>query len=362
MRAIIIDDEPLILQRLEKMLRELQIFHDIVCFHDYESLNIYSEIHTIDVAFLDIEMPEKNGVMLARELQLKHENIKIVFITGYERYAVEAFEIYALDYIMKPITRERLHNTIERLMQNTTNTKSTLPKINTSILNCLGELHYVNHKTNKKVPVEKWRTKKAKELFLYLVHNRNKTINRDTLIELLWPNIDLEQARVNLHSAIYQIRRTIHSYEMDMNITRVNDGYKLELKNILIDVDIFDQAATVLPKEICNDTLGEYITFLSLYNGDYFSGTDYWWSEGERTRLQNLYFQHALSLFHFYIKNESYNDAIDICIHLQSINPFEESTYEHLISLYEKTGNKIAKRNQEKILHQLLTDSEMTTI
>ena len=59
MRAIIIDDEPLILQRLEKMLRELQIFHDIVCFHDYESLNIYSEIHTIDVAFLDIEMPEK---------------------------------------------------------------------------------------------------------------------------------------------------------------------------------------------------------------------------------------------------------------------------------------------------------------
>ena len=90
--------------------------------------------------------------MLARELQLKHENIKIVFITGYERYAVEAFEIYALDYIMKPITRERLHNTIERLMQNTTNTKSALPKINTSILNCLGELHYVNHKTNKKFP------------------------------------------------------------------------------------------------------------------------------------------------------------------------------------------------------------------
>ena len=44
--------------------------------------------------------------MLARELQLKHENIKIVFITGYERYAVEAFEIYALDYIMKPITRK----------------------------------------------------------------------------------------------------------------------------------------------------------------------------------------------------------------------------------------------------------------
>ena len=62
MRAIIIDDEPLILQRLEKMLRELQIFHDIVSFHDYESLNVYSEVHTIDVAFLDIEMPEKMGL------------------------------------------------------------------------------------------------------------------------------------------------------------------------------------------------------------------------------------------------------------------------------------------------------------
>ncbi len=44
--------------------------------------------------------------MLARELQSKHKNIKIVFITGHDRYAVEAFEIYALDYIMKPITRK----------------------------------------------------------------------------------------------------------------------------------------------------------------------------------------------------------------------------------------------------------------
>ncbi len=59
MRAIIVDDEPLILQRLEKMLKELQIFKDIVCFDDCESLSFYSKDHTIDVAFLDIEIPEK---------------------------------------------------------------------------------------------------------------------------------------------------------------------------------------------------------------------------------------------------------------------------------------------------------------
>jgi len=362
MRAIIVDDEPLILQRFEKMLKELQIFKDIVCFHDYESLNFYSKRHTIDVAFLDIEMPEKNGVMLAQELQSKHKNIKIVFITGHDRYAVKAFEIYALDYIMKPITRERLHNTIQRLMQNMTIETTNSPTIETSILNCLGELHYVNHGKNKKIPLEKWRTKKAKELFLYLVHNRNKVINRDTLIELLWPETDLEQARVNLYSAIYQIRRTIHAYEMNVNITRVNDGYKLDLQNILIDVDLFEQAAATLPKEICSDTLDTYIAFLSLYTGDYLIDMDYWWSEGERNRLQNLYFQHAFSLIHFYIEGTSYTEAINICIRMQSMNPFEENTYHYLISLYAKTGNKTAKQNQEKKLNKLLSDSEMTTI
>ncbi|MGG0292389.1 response regulator [Bacillus pacificus] len=362
MRVIIVDDEPLILQRIKTMLDELQIFNDIVCFNDYESLNSYSKRHTIDVAFLDIEMPEKNGVMLAKELQSKHKNIKIIFITGHDRYAVEAFEIYALDYIMKPVTRERLHNTIQRLMKNMTIEPTNSSTIETPILNCLGELHYVDHVKSKKILLEKWRTKKAKELFLYLAHNRNKAINRGTLIELLWPNTDLEQARVNLHSAIYQIRRTINFYKMNVNITWINDGYKLDLQNLLIDVDIFDQAASILPKEIRNDTLEKYITFLSLYNGDYFSGMDYWWIEGERTRLQNLYFQHALSLVHFYINNSNYSEAIDICIRMQSINPFEENTYHYLMSLYAKTGNKTAKQNQEKMLYKLLSDSEITPI
>lgn len=362
MRAIIVDDEPLVLQRLEKMLKELQIFKDIACFNDYESLNFYNKRHTIDVAFLDIEMPEKNGIMLARELQSKHKNLKIVFITGHDRYAVEAFEIYALDYIMKPITRERLNNTIQRLMKNMTIEKTNSSTIETSILNCLGELHYVDYKKNKKIPLEKWRTKKVKELFLFLVHNRNKVINRDTLIELLWSNIDLEQARVNLHSTIYQIRRTILAYEMNINITRVNGGYKLDLQNILIDVDLFEQTAATLPKEICSDTLDKYISFLSLYTGDYLINMDYWWSEGERTRLQNLYFQHAFFLIQFYIENASYTEAIDICIHMQSINPFEENTYHYLISLYGKIGNKTAKQNQEKRLQKLLSDSEFNTI
>ena len=260
MRAIIVDDEPLILQRLEKMLKELQIFKDIVCFDDCESLSFIVKIIQLMSHFLILRYL-KNGVMLARELQSKHKNIKIVFITGHDRYAVEAFEIYALDYIMKPITRERLHNTIQRLMQSMTIETTNSSTIETSILNCLGELYYVDHEKTKKSP-RKMAHKKSERTIFILVHNRNKVINRDTLIELLWSNTDLEQARVNLHSAIYQIRRTIHAYEMNVNITRVNDGYKLDLQNILIDVDLFEQAATALPKEICSDTLDKYIACL----------------------------------------------------------------------------------------------------
>ncbi|MFJ8528084.1 response regulator [Bacillus sp. NPDC094106] len=359
MRAIVVDDETLILHQLKRMLDKLNIFHDVVCFDNSKALISYTKNHSIDVAFLDIEMPEINGITLARELQSKYKDIKIIFITGHDNYAVEAFEIYALDYIMKPITRKRLSNTINRLMQSNVHSTCDKSEAKTPILNCLGELSYIDAVTGSRIILEKWRTKKSKELFLYLLHNRNKIVNRDSLIELLWPNIDFDQARVNLHSAIYQLRQTIHFYQIDLHIIRMDDGYKLDLQNISVDVDIFENQASLLPKEVNNETLTDYTTVASLYKGDYLSDNNYWWAEGEKTRLRNLYFKHAFSLIRFYVHVGSYNEAIDLCLLLQGIEPFEEDTYEYLIFLYAKTGNQTAKLNQEAMLFKLLNDNEM---
>lgn len=67
-----------------------------------------------DVAFLDIQMPGESGLMLARELSALPQPPVIVFVTAYERYAVEAFEAHALDYLLKPFDDERLAQTLAR--------------------------------------------------------------------------------------------------------------------------------------------------------------------------------------------------------------------------------------------------------
>ncbi|KQW89951.1 LytTR family transcriptional regulator [Massilia sp. Root418] len=68
----------------------------------------------IDVVFLDIQMPNESGLVLARELAQRQEPPLIVFVTAYNVYAVEAFEVHALDYLLKPFDDQRFAQTVER--------------------------------------------------------------------------------------------------------------------------------------------------------------------------------------------------------------------------------------------------------
>lgn len=68
----------------------------------------------IDVVFLDIQMPNESGLALARELAQRQEPPLIVFVTAYNAYAVEAFEVHALDYLLKPFDDQRFAQTVER--------------------------------------------------------------------------------------------------------------------------------------------------------------------------------------------------------------------------------------------------------
>jgi two-component system LytT family response regulator len=69
----------------------------------------------VDVIFLDIQMPLESGLVLAREISLLREPPLIVFATAYSEHAVDAFEVHALDYLLKPLNDARLAQTIERI-------------------------------------------------------------------------------------------------------------------------------------------------------------------------------------------------------------------------------------------------------
>ncbi len=112
-RAIIADDEPALAEHLARELRTLwpELRIDGIAGNGREALAMV-RAHDPDIVFLDIRMPGLDGFGVARALP---EDIALVFVTAFEEHAVAAFERAAVDYLLKPVTRERLGETVRRL-------------------------------------------------------------------------------------------------------------------------------------------------------------------------------------------------------------------------------------------------------
>lgn len=109
MKIVVVDDEELALKRVERILNELG--YECDTYNDSTELDLDIPY---DIYFLDIEMPEISGIELAKKITAKNEKAFIVFQTAYDEYALEAFEIGAINYILKPYTIEQVQNAIDR--------------------------------------------------------------------------------------------------------------------------------------------------------------------------------------------------------------------------------------------------------
>lgn len=111
--AVVVDDERLARKDLTSMLKAHDNIAVIGQAGDARSAaKLISRLNP-DVVFLDIQMPGASGFDLLERADIKAE---IVFVTAYDEYALRAFEVNALDYLMKPVSRERLAKTVERLL------------------------------------------------------------------------------------------------------------------------------------------------------------------------------------------------------------------------------------------------------
>jgi two-component system, LytTR family, response regulator len=128
MKAIIIDDERLARAELKKLLQEFPEIEVVDEAANADEGISKIENHNPDIIFLDIQMPGKTGFDLLSELDHAPQ---VVFTTAYDEYALKAFEVNALDYLLKPVEPRRLADTIEKLSKGkhaiTTNRSTTEP-------------------------------------------------------------------------------------------------------------------------------------------------------------------------------------------------------------------------------------------
>lgn len=113
-KTVIIDDERLAREEVKRALKNHPEFHVVGEANNVDSAIEIIEQEEPDVLFLDIHMPQKTGFDLLEELTSVPE---VVFTTAYDQYAVKAFELNALDYLVKPLREERFEKTIAKVKQ-----------------------------------------------------------------------------------------------------------------------------------------------------------------------------------------------------------------------------------------------------
>ncbi|WP_110932223.1 response regulator [Paenibacillus bouchesdurhonensis] len=355
MKVILLDDEVIALDYLEHQLMQIPEIEIVGKFSDpalgkKEILN-----QSIDLVFLDIQLPETDGIQLAEEILQVKPHLKIVFVTGYEAYAVRAFELNALDYLLKPVKLERLMNTIQRIdHSHTAFDLDRLAQQNQSLqIKMLG--HFQMILKEKQVPPLRWRTTRAQELFLYMLQCRGQFIRKSTLIELLWPEYEPNRAYSLLYTVIYHIRKTLEQFEDYFSLTNSVDGYVLNLNNVLLDVEEWENfIVSSLP--LTSRTITDYVDMMKLFKDDYLKEYDYWWAESERQRLKMLWLRTSFRMAEWYMSNHQQSKAVEKYLEICHQHPIAEEAHFALMKIFASNKNSLAVHRQYRLLVAILLE------
>ena len=210
MRILLVDDEELQLLRLVNTLKSVLKDEELLSFSNPDKALEEAKKNRIDLAFLDIEMPHMNGIQLAKKLKAIHPQTKVIFVTAYDNYALDAFKVHALGYVTKPVNVDKIKKELEQL-EGLVELKPT-KKIQ---IKCFGnfEIFYQGE------PV-KFAYQKSKEVVAYLVDREGSMVNINELNAVLWE----EDHKSYLRNLIADIKNSLTAINCgDVFIKRHNE-------------------------------------------------------------------------------------------------------------------------------------------
>lgn len=348
-RTMIVDDEKPAIAKLEALLRAYPQYQVCGAFTDAnEALAKAGELQPM-VAFLDIAMPGITGIDLAAALRRKLDKpLQIIFITAYDEYALSAFDVQAADYLLKPVGRARFHQMIERL-------NSLLPKNSETgreeaaepeeyMIRLFGKLEITGSAAK---PVN-WRTAKVRELFALFMHNRSG-IYRDSLLEILWPDMEPERALSSLNTCNYFLRQYLSHHGERISLHYEAGYYRLETGNVPCDTDRFT-AALEQSASIHEGVLSSILAGADLYRGRYLEDVKGSWIGMERERYEANYITLRENIAGYQLKNSRYDSAISNAMRALEINPLHPPAWKVILETYHRQGDPVQlKRARENM-------------
>jgi len=328
--VIIVDDESDILDDLKETIQAYEGFVVVGAYTNPMVALEEGQRARPDCAFLDIEMPGLSGIELAERLLAQNPDMEIIFITAFNHFATQAFEVNAMDYILKPVHPERFEKTMERLVK----LKGKPPSsIHTEIV--IGSLGYFEVKLDGK-PI-KWTRSKAKELLAYLLHFEGHKKNKYKICEELWPEYGPKKALVNLQTAICALRKCLGAVGREIiRIEFSEESYVLLLGDVRWDVREFlsryDVAKSTGEIAAANEAI-------SLYQDDYLGNEDWIWSQLASESIAKKYEELLKLVAEKSFGEKRYQETAEIIMKLSQRQAIDGTVQLMLMeSAYERNG------------------------
>ncbi|WP_182298402.1 response regulator [Cohnella cholangitidis] len=340
MRAILIDDEKPALAQIEWLLERDGRLEVAAKFTSAREGIKYLEKNRAEIVFLDIEMPGLNGLEAAEHIRQIDSEIRIVYITAYSEYAIEAFDLNALDYLLKPVHPERFKKTVTRIIEDlgrirVKTEEPVQPQVTTFKRLALhdGETSNTSLKHLRAL-----RTLKAQELFAYFIHHKDQWISKDQLLETLWPGGVYEKIMVLLHTSVYQIRKMLKEWNVKAAIEFALDSYRLTSDSLTVDKELFERDTAIASVE--TESQRESVArALGLYTGDYLEEHDYDWAASRRGELRQKYVRLTNSLAQYESATGREKDALGRLIALHGQEPYSDEICLEIIKMYAAMGD-----------------------
>lgn len=346
MKVIIIDDEQTTLAIIKNMLLTIHNVELIGSFlNPLEAYEFMLHNH-VDVVFVDINMPQESGLDFAKKVSDEFKNIRVCFHTAHKEYALEAFGVHAFDYIVKPVTRERLDSTIQRIKEQLPNHRSDPTCSQKLSVSCLGE-YLLKDNNNDIIHLA---SKKGYELLAFLIFKRGSFVSKWSIMESVFSGMPPKNAETYLNTTVYKLRKVFDLYGLKSIIISADESYRIDLKLIYIDYLDFEERLLALSVE----NYEEAMQIERMYKGDLFGEKDYEWCMFEKERLLELYINFSKNLLKALISKDNITDALIVAKKLILIYEFDEEANCQLMKLYAKQKDKFLLERQFKRYINLL--------
>ncbi len=227
MRAIVVDDEPFMLKRFARLAFEIPDLNIVGQFTSAEKALYFANEQHFEVAFLDVEMPIKNGVQLAKDLRKIMPDILIVFVSAYDEYLWDFNQIGADYYILKPYSKETLEMAMEKLRLLIKRQQKEL------FIQTFGR--FLVLKNGKPIPL----SGKAKEILALIVTKRGKEISNEEIYRTVWEDRPYGNIEMTVYyNAIRRLKQALADEHLEDLLISTQRGQLIN--TAMFDCDYYD--------------------------------------------------------------------------------------------------------------------------